>query len=107
MLEEMYVIQQNELDTFGNHVTLKAGDKLDHCKEQRIAVYKASGDGQDVEVYVKAYPSRFYKIKALGGVNSTGDSFDEYTLSTGSGPDMRRLSATIAQAISEGMLICQ
>lgn len=56
-----------------------------------------------MEIYCYAVPAEFFTIKALGDNNSCGEPKSTFTLETGSG--MAELSAQIAQAISEGMLV--
>lgn len=62
------------------------------------------GDGQDAEVYVCAMPARFYKVVGLPSTNSDGDPVAPFTISTGSGDAMRKLSLAIAEAATDAMI---
>lgn len=105
MFEKMYVSNENDKQPFGTHWCLSDNTPLEHGKNTLIAVYKKNpkdGDGQHVEVYCIAVPSRFYTIKVLDGINSINKSKMSYSLSTGS--SMEQLTADLAKAISEGMI---
>lgn len=69
-----------------------------------IASYPAGegSDGQSTEVYCYAAPARFYEIKVLAETNSVGEMKPAYSVGTGSGE--AAMAATVAKAISEGML---
>ena len=62
------------------------------------------GYGQNVKMYESRYPSRFYKLVTDGSPDSCGKPVKPFSLSTGSGKEMRDLCAEIAVAISQGMI---
>jgi len=62
------------------------------------------GDGQSVDVYVISMPANCYKIVAREDKNSVGEPVKGFTLSTGSGSEMKVLALAIAKAASEGMI---
>ena len=78
--------------------------RYQHGVPSLVAKYDAGrgGDGQSVEVYGIALPARFYTIKVLGGVNSVGETLPPWELGTGSSE--AELAASIALAVSTGML---
>lgn len=80
-------------------------DVLPHG-ETLCAVYVAppGTDGQTAEVYVGAHPSRSYRIRVLAGANSCNEPQAGYTLSTGSGSEMREWAAMTARLIRDGMI---
>jgi hypothetical protein len=95
--------QRNPLTEIDEY--LKPPQQFRHFEWELVAkIPKRGGDGQDVEVYELRAPSRFYKLVALPGENSIGKSQKSFTVSTGSGDQMGELIATMALAVSEGMI---
>lgn len=83
----------------------RAPPRIEYGVETVVAYYpKASGDGQPVEILECRMPARFYRLRALPSTNSGGDPIPGFELSTGSGDEVAKLVATLAQAITEGML---
>lgn len=82
-------------------------DGLKHGEETLLKHFDkspADGDGQPVDVFVTAMPTRFYTIKAYASKDSIGDEVAPFELATGSGNKMRELALVIAKAASEGMI---
>lgn len=65
-----------------------------------VATLEGSGDGGPVTVYESRCPANFYEVVAeprfVGGPG--------FVVSTGSGPDMRKLAADLARALASGMI---
>jgi len=105
IFDSPYELNTSTVEAFAEHLIDK-NIRVEHGKLTLIAKYPknpADGDGQSVEVYCYAAPAEFFTIKALGDKNSYSENKTVFTLETGSG--MAYLSAQIAQAISEGMLV--
>ncbi len=102
MFESLYITEPRISQIFGEYWC--GPPRLVHAAKTLVARYpsKAGGDGQDVEVYCTAMPATFYRVLALATLNSIGESQPSYSLSTGSSEGL--LAASIARAISSGML---
>jgi hypothetical protein len=95
--------QRNPLAKINEY--LKPPQQFRHFEWELVAkIPKRGGDGHDVEVYELRAPTRFYKLVALPGENSIGKLQKSFTVSTGSGDQMGELIATMALAVSEGMI---
>jgi hypothetical protein len=104
MFDLMYIPYSHERAAFGDH--WKDPPRYEYGKPVLCAEYpKVGGDGQAVEVHCTAMPARFYEVRAFPSLDSTGKFIDGFILNTGS--DESVLAATIAKAISEGMLGCK
>jgi len=103
--EGKYNLSESAVKVFGKNLIIDPDYIIEHAKETIIAEYSKefNSDGQDVVVSVQLWPADFYKIVALPGKNSCNESKKGFILETGSG--MAELSAQIAEAISEGMLV--
>ena len=103
VFRSLYGARDYEREVFGDRWC--GPDELPHAASTLCAVYPKpaeDSDGQRVEVDVAAWPSRFYRIRALADKNSVGRPVEGVVLSTGSG--MHQLAADLAQAFSEGMI---
>lgn len=104
MFDKLYKTAPDEIEIFGAHW---CGPKaFTSIGEHLVARYESADydEGQTAEVFCKAAPARFYKIRVLEGIGETGNVQPPYVLSTGSGRRMAELAAQIAEAISEAML---
>lgn len=88
---------------FGSHWC--GPENYENNIEYLVASYSPSSnsDGQPVDVFCYCAPARFYTICARHGYNSVGSEIEAWNLATGSG--RASLAATIAKAISHGMLV--
>lgn len=101
VFDELYFPYDSEKNVFGNKWC--GPKKYSHGQDILIAEYpKASEDGQPVNVYCNAMPARFYTLKVKESNNSIGEPRASFEVSTGS--SQVELAASIAEAISEGML---
>lgn len=92
----------SELTAFGEHWC--GPERYGHWVKTLIAEYRKDddGDGKNVKVYCTTAPARFYTLEVEVGENSVHTPKNAYYVSTGGGQE--KLAATIAQAISDGML---
>jgi len=104
MFEEMYAVRQSEKTIFGEEWC--GPESFEEYEKTLVATYpKVPGsDGNDVEIYCSASPSRFYEVTAIESENSVNEKVDGFSLSTGSGEEMAVLAVTMAKAIQQGML---
>ncbi len=81
--------------------------RLPHGEDTLVAEYKSASDsdGMNVEVYCLACPAQFFTIKAQTTKNTAGDTFEGFTITTGSG--ILGWVADTAGKISIGMLACR
>ena len=100
-MDELYKPQAYELEAFGDNCC--GPEQYEHWEKHLIAMYDPEEDGARVEVYCEAAPARFYTIKVFPHRDYKGNLVPGYTLGTGSGE--ARLTADIARAISERMLV--
>jgi hypothetical protein len=103
MIDSMYVPYDRERRAFGNKWC--GPDKYESWVETLVARYEKDpldGDGQTVEVYCTAAPARFYRLKVLPSPDSINNQQAGFEITTGSGAG--ELAASIAEAISQGML---
>lgn len=102
MDEFLYKPYGSELTVFG--AAWCGPEVFEPWKDTLVAKYEATpkGDGQTVEVYCAAAPTRFYTLKVLAGPNSLGDEQPSYAVNFGSG--MAELAAKLAEEIARGMV---
>lgn len=102
-LAVLYEIRERDSHPFGPHWVWPDRTKIPHGEDSLVAVYHAFGpDGQEVEVFLSAWPARFYKLKVKESHNSLGDLEPAYDIAFGSGE--APLAALIAQKIATGCL---
>jgi len=82
-------------------------ERFNHAKEYLVAHYPKDppdGDGQSCDIYELRMPARFYRLVVHPDPDSIGRPGLPVQISTGSGPEMRNLLASLAEGISEGMI---
>lgn len=92
-----YIPDPKLVGAFGKH--WRGPEVFEPEKETLVASYEPRGDGQPVKVFCIACPALFFRIAA-----DKGEHNEAFELSTGSGIAMGKLSASIADAIADGML---
>ena len=104
MFDSWYEVNEEEKDVFGDKWC--GPNSFSEYKKTLIARFsKMQGsDGHDVEVYCSAAPARFYEVKALDTIDSTGHDKKGFSLSSGSGLEMAKFMAELAHNISIGMI---
>jgi len=101
LLSECYRVSLRDTAPFGDEYIGQLRTVV-HGERLIVAKYDGEGDGQTVEVYCFALPSRGYHLEVLPGPDSMGEQQPGYNIQTGSG--MGELAATLAKAIAEGMI---
>lgn len=91
----------SEEDAEGFKGAYKPPKGFKHGKWHRVATYRKEnprGSGEDAFVLECRMPARFFKVKVAPRCGKV------YYLQTGSGEEMAKLAASLAKAISQGML---
>lgn len=77
--------------------------RFEHDRWYCVLRLPAGSDGQPVELYEKRNPTRFFEIKACGGVSPSHKQKQAFHLGTGS--DIEAQIWMVANLIAEGMLV--
>lgn len=105
ILDFLYLDDRDRLNPLAAlGAALNPPPRFDHGQWHVVAKLHAETDGHEVRVSECRMPARFYKVEALSRINHRGEFVPGFAFSTGSGDEMGELAASIALAISNGML---
>ena len=102
MFDSLYYPYKEEMQAFGEHWC--GPDKYPSWDDIIVAKYRKhpGGDGQSVDVYCSAGPSRFYTLRVKAGKNSVNKQQEAYQIRTGS--SCWNVAAELAELIADGMI---
>lgn len=104
MFKDLLIVRDSERKIFGSNWLGPVA--FESHKKTLVAKYtKDTGsDGQEVEIYCTAAPSRFYQMKVLPCTGSIDEMKKGFNMSTVSGVEMAELLVCMAKSIQDGML---
>ncbi|GIC77683.1 hypothetical protein [Moritella sp. F3] len=104
MFKDLLVVRDHERQIFGTNWC--GPESFDSHKKTLVAKFpkEPGSDGQEVEIYCTAGPSRFYDMKALPCTGCMGEGKKGFNMGTGSGFEMAELLVSMAKSIQVGML---